>query len=177
MTRSETIVFTFIGADRPGLVQTLSDTVARNKGNWLESRMSTLAGQFAGIVEVAVATEQVTKLRDGLAALASEGLTVVLAGSSAAIDDSATRRLRLSIIGPDRPGIVREVSGALAAHQINVLEMDTSITSAPMSAEPLFEAMAEIRVPKSLNLSDLNGRLDEIADALTIDIDLEESLR
>lgn len=177
MTPSETIVFTFIGADRPGLVQTLSDTVTRCGGNWLESRMSTLAGQFAGIVEVAVATEQVAKLRDGLAALASQGLTVVLAGSSAAIDDSATRRLRLSIIGPDRPGIVREVSGALAAHHINVLEMDTSLTSAPMSAEPLFEAMAEIRVPKSLNLSELNDRLDEIADALTIDIDLEESLR
>ena len=53
----------------------------------------------------------------------------------------------------------------------------TSLTSAPMSAEPLFEAMAEIRVPKSLNLAELNRRLDEIADALTIDIDLEESLR
>lgn len=178
MSNIETVVFTFIGADRPGLVQTLADTVAGNGGNWLESRMSELAGQFAGIVEVAVAAEDVARLRDGLAALSNQGLTVVLAGSSAAAaDDRTTRRLRLSIIGPDRPGIVREVSGALAAHQINVLEMDTSITSAPMSAEPLFEAMAEIRVPKSLNLAELNIRLDEIADTLTVDIDLEESLR
>lgn len=177
MNHSETLVFTFIGADRPGLVQMLSDTVARCGGNWLESRMSTLAGQFAGIVEVAVAADRVAGLRDGLAALSAQGLTVVLAGSSIATDDIATRRLRLSIIGPDRPGIVREVSGALAAHRINVLEMDTSLTSAPMSGEPLFEAVAEIRVPKSFNLAELNSRLDEIADALTIDIDLEESLR
>jgi glycine cleavage system regulatory protein len=176
-SRSETVVFTFIGADRPGLVQMLSDAVARCGGNWLESRMSTLAGQFAGIVEVEIDAGQVAQLRDGLQALASQGLTVVVAGSSAALDESASRRLRLSIIGPDRPGIVREVSGALAAHQINVLEMDTSLTNAPMSGEPLFEAIAEIRVPRSLNLAELNGRLDEIADALTIDIDLEEALR
>ncbi len=176
-SRSETVVFTFIGSDRPGLVQMLSDAVARCGGNWLESRMSTLAGQFAGIVEVAVDAGQVAQLRDGLQSLADRGLTVVVADSGGICDESATRRLRLSIIGPDRPGIVREVSGALAAHQINVLEMDTSLTSAPMSAEPLFEAMAEIRVPKSLNLEELNSRLDEIADALTIDIDLEESLR
>jgi len=177
MSRSETIVFTFIGADRPGLVQLLSDTVAGCGGNWLESRMSSLAGQFAGIVEVEIASDRVAQLHSGLTALSARGLTVVLAGSNIAADDQSTRRLRLSIIGPDRPGIVREVSGALAAHQINVLEMDTSLTSAPMSAELLFEAIAEIRVPKSLNLAELNERLDEIADALTIDIDLEESLR
>ncbi len=171
------LVFTFIGADKPGLIEKLAHTVSGCGGNWLESRMSELAGQFAGIVQVEIATNRQAELRDALLTLSRDGLTVVVADHIAADDSASYRVLRLSILGPDRPGIVREVASALAARQINVQAMDTLITSAPMSAEPLFEAVAEIQVPKTLNLDELNERLDEIAEALTVDIDLEESLR
>ena len=46
-----------------------------------------------------------------------------------------------------------------------------------MSGDPLFEAVAHIQVPKTLDLAELNAQLDAIADALTVEIDLEESLR
>lgn len=174
---SATLVFTFIGADKPGLIETLAQTVSKAGGNWLESRMSELAGQFAGIVQVEIAQAKRAELRDALMCLRDEGLTVVVADHVAANDAANCRHLRLSILGPDRPGIVREIAGALATRQINVQAMDTLITSAPMTAEPLFEAVAEILVPKSLDLAELNERLDAIADALTVDIDLEESLR
>lgn len=171
------MVFTFIGADKPGLVQKLAQTVGDHGGNWLESRMSELAGQFAGIVQVAVSEAQLPALRAALLALSGSELTVVVAADQRSIDNPAYRHLRLSIIGNDRPGIVREVASALAARHINVREMDTTITSAPMTGEPLFEAVAEIQVPRTLDLGELNDQLDAIADALTIDIDLEESLR
>lgn len=174
---STAMVFTFIGADKPGLVEKLAHTVSQCGGNWLESRMSALAGQFAGIVQVAIPAEQQPTLRAQLLALTGTGLTIVVADSEGAGAGEDARQLRLSIVGSDRPGIVREVAGALAARQINVREMDTSVTSAPMTAEPLFEAFAEIQVPRSLDLEELNERLDEIADTLTITIDLEESLR
>jgi glycine cleavage system regulatory protein len=174
---SATLVFTFIGADKPGLIETLAQTVSDAGGNWLESRMSELAGQFAGIVQVEIPQAKQAALRAALTRLHDRGLTVIVADHIAQVDEAGCRHLRLSILGPDRPGIVREVSGALAARQINVQAMDTLITSAPMSAEPLFEAVAEILVPKSLDMDELNARLDEIADTLTVDIDLEESLR
>ncbi|MGL4399643.1 MAG: glycine cleavage system protein R, partial [Luteolibacter sp.] len=50
MTHS--IVMTVLGGDRPGLVNSLAATVASHGGNWLESRMARLAGQFAGIVRI-----------------------------------------------------------------------------------------------------------------------------
>jgi glycine cleavage system regulatory protein len=171
------LVFTFVGADKPGLVETLSQTVAAHGGNWLESRMSELAGQFAGIVKVEVKKELAPGLRAALLALSAHQLSVVVAESQGETPFSAFRQLRLSIVGNDRPGIVREVSHALAARRISVSEMDTSITSAPMSGDPLFEAVAQIRVPQSLDLDELNTQLDAIADALTVQIDLEESLR
>ena len=174
---NHSLVFTFIGADKPGLIQRLSHTVSQHGGNWLESRMSQLAGQFAGIVQVAVDERHAGELRDALYGLAGEGLTIVVTADQSTRKESDCRRLRLSIIGNDRPGIVREVAAALAQRHINVNEMDTSITSAPMSGDPLFEAVAEIEVPKSLDIAELNTQLDAIADALTVDIDLEESLR
>ena len=42
-------IITFIGDDRPGLVEQLSAAIEQSGGNWLESRMSHLAGKFAGI--------------------------------------------------------------------------------------------------------------------------------
>lgn len=171
------LVFTFVGADRPGLVEQLSATVAAHGGNWLESRMSELAGQFAGIVKVDVPTAQAQSLRAALLALSEHNLSVVVAQSQGDATPGAVRQLRLTILGNDRPGIMREVSHALAKRGISVSEMDTSITSAPMSGDPLFEAIARIQVPKTLDMDELNTQLDAIADALTVQIDLEESLR
>lgn len=174
---ASSMVFTFIGADKPGLVQRLAHTVSQHGGNWLESRMSELAGQFAGIVQVAIAERHRSALREALLELAGEGLTIVVADNTPEIPVIGHRYLHLRIIGSDRPGIVLEVASALAQRQINVLEMDTHITSAAMTAEALFEASAEIEVPKTLNIDELNRQLDEIADQLTVDIDLEEALR
>jgi glycine cleavage system regulatory protein len=174
---SKPLVFTFVGADKPGLVEKLSQTVAAHGGNWLESRMSELAGQFAGIVKVEVKSEQAAALRTALLALSEQQLSVVVADSLAEQSEGNYRTLRLEIVGQDRPGIMREVSHALAARRISVSEMNTSITSAPMSGDPLFEAVAQIHVPQALDLDELRAQLDTIAEALTVSIDLEELQR
>ena len=46
------VVLTLVGPDRPGLVEAVADAIAAQGGNWLESRMSHLAGRFAGILRV-----------------------------------------------------------------------------------------------------------------------------
>ena len=48
------LVLTVLGEDRPGLVESLASIIARHEGNWLESRMAQLAGQFAGILRASV---------------------------------------------------------------------------------------------------------------------------
>ena len=46
------LVLTFVGDDRPGLVNAISQAVAAHAGTWLESRSVRLAGKFAGVVLV-----------------------------------------------------------------------------------------------------------------------------
>ncbi|WP_339339194.1 ACT domain-containing protein [uncultured Oceanicoccus sp.] len=170
---STSIVFTFIGNDKPGLVEKLSNTVSEQGGNWLESRMSQLAGYFAGIARIQISNDKADQLRAALNALSGEDLSINL--EDRAIDDNTSdyTNIKLSLLGNDRPGIVKELSSALAALQINVCEMNTNVTSAPMTAESLFAASAEIQAPITLDLAQLTDRLDEIANQLDVDIRLE----
>ena len=167
------IVFTFIGADKPGLVETLSNTVSEHHGNWLESRMSQLAGHFAGIARIQIASDHADALRQALLSLDSEELRINMQEIYPSNSEEKFRQLSLNLVGNDRPGIVKELSSALAALHINVCEMNTRVTSAPMTAEALFEAIADIQVPQNLDLNSLNDKLDDIANELDLDIKLE----
>ncbi len=62
---------TVIGADRPGLVGRLSGVIADLDGNWIESRMAHLGGQFAGVLRVEIPAEREQEL---LTALRSSSL-------------------------------------------------------------------------------------------------------
>jgi glycine cleavage system regulatory protein len=173
---STSLVLTVSGPDRPGLVETLSQAVANHRGSWLESRMARLAGHFAGILRVSVPEEQVDSLIQVLQSLESERLQISVARCESKPPASDARALRLEILGSDRPGIVHDISQALADRGINVDELRTEIMSAPMSGELLFLANAELRIPAGLNLDLLRKDLEALAHELMVDLDLDEPL-
>lgn len=170
---NQSLVLTIIGPDKPGLVESVAKTVATHGGNWLESRMAHLANQFAGIVHVQVPSDQVASLQSALVALESHNLKVVVATS----DGDAVgpfRSIELELVGQDRPGIVRDISAAIAAHNINVDELETECTEAPMSGERLFKANAKLRVPEGTSLGALRADLERLAHDLLVEIELVE---
>lgn len=171
---SASLVLTVIGLDRPGLVEALSQAVTAHGGNWLESRMSRLEGQFAGILRVDVPEARADALAEALRALQPEGLEVVVARAVAQPRDARSRGLRLELTGSDRPGIIREIAQALASLGINVDELRTGVESAPMSGELLFRADAELRVPPDLEFEQLRKTLEGLASDLMVDISLDE---
>jgi len=169
------LVLTAIGDDRPGLVETLSTAISRHQGNWLESSMSHLAGKFAGIVSIRLPAEQLDPLKQTLAGL--NGLRVVAEDSTATVGEKGNRRLKLSLVGHDRIGIVREVSQVLARHAINVEALSTHTASAPMSAEILFHATAELTASPQLDSRTLTSELEQLSNDLMVDITLDETIR
>jgi len=166
------LVLTVIGSDRPGLVELVSRIIAGHGGNWLESRMSRLGGQFAGIIRVEIPPAAESALAADLAALAAEGLTVV-SRSSGPEPAGALRLVALEVVGLDRPGIVRDISEALARAGANVEELTTSRESAAMSGEPLFKAEIKVNLPAGCDVSAVRRELEEIAANLLVDISLE----
>ncbi len=165
------LVLTIIGDDKPGLVERLSETISRHSGNWLESNMSHLAGKFAGILRVSVDDAHADALVEDLQRLSSI-LKLVVEKVSSAGGASGQRTLRLTLVGNDRPGIIKEISRALAAQQVNVEELSTHISIAPMSGESLFNAQAVLKVPVALNIETLQAQLEKLADDLIVEIGL-----
>ena len=167
------LVLTVIGPDRPGLVSVLSDTIAAGGGNWLDSRMASLAGQFAGILLVDVASDRADELRAALQQLEGMGLRLVVAQGpveSAAVDHG--RGLKLELIGQDRPGIVRDISRVLAEHQVSIGEFHTERSSASFSGEAMFKATAMLTLPAGLDEDALKRGLESLANELMVDLEL-----
>src|SRR5262245_8184993 len=108
-----TLVMTVIGADRPGLVQMVAARVADHGGNWLESRMCRLGGQFAGILRVEVAKARRDELVGALRTLEVDGLRVIIhaEGGAAGTAPAGGSFATVELVGNDRPGILRSVSG------------------------------------------------------------------
>ena len=173
----ESLVLTLIGDDRPGLVEALSRVVARYGGNWEESRMSRLGGKFAGILLVSAPEERADELARALGELATEGLRVVVERSVRPAHSGEERSLALELIGQDRPGIIRQISQALASRGVNVEDLVTGCSSAPMSGEMMFCARARLRAPATTRVDELRTALEALANDLMVDLTLAEAPR
>jgi len=168
------LVLTVIGADRPGIVERLSDHVLAAGGNWEESRMARLAGKFAGLLRVSVDSDRADRLVSDLRALSGGDLTVVVERSGE-MDATRFRAFTLEIIGGDRVGIVRDISRVLAQHDVNIEELETEVVGAPMSGEMLFRARARVRVPDTRSVGEIRDVLEALADNLMVDLVFDDA--
>jgi glycine cleavage system regulatory protein len=167
------LVLTVIGRDRPGLVSAVSDTIAAGGGNWLDTRLASLSGQFAGMILVAVASEKADALIASLRALEARGLRLIVerADGQAPV---AGRIVSLDLIGLDRPGIIRDISQVLAAKEVSIIELDSELVSGAFSGEAMFKAHARLAPPAGLALDDLRQSLEALANELMVDLALDE---
>ncbi|AQY02866.1 MULTISPECIES: glycine cleavage system protein R [Microbacterium] len=168
-----TLILTVAGADRPGLVAAVADVVEAHGGNWENSSLAELAGTFAGVIEVSVATERTDELQDALRGLQGQGLlTLAVLTGSPADTDAEDQMLEIRVLGNDRSGIVREVSNVLSAHDLSIEELATETRDAAMAGGRLFEASVIARVPASVDLDALRRDLERIATEIQVDITL-----
>jgi glycine cleavage system regulatory protein len=163
------LVMTVLGPDRPGLVRTLSDIVAAQGGNWLESRMARLAGQFAGVVRVECPDTAAEGLISQLQALSAHGITVQAVREAAPAPENR-RTLSVDVDGNDRPGIVRELAAAIANAGGNVEELTTGLESAPMAGHPLFRARGIVSIPENSDATALTTAIESLGGDLSVDV-------
>lgn len=166
------LILTLIGPDRPGLVDSVANLVVEHDGNWVESRMSHLAGYFAGIVRLEVDQEQADVLIAKLEGLQDQGLSTVVCKDESAPESVEAPVIHMELVGNDRPGIVSEVSHVLAEQNVNLEDFQTECIEAPNSGSNLFRARASLRLPAELSVHELQQALEAIALDLMVDIQL-----
>jgi len=165
------VILSVSGSDRPGLTEAVAAAVLAAGGNWLESHLSQLGGLYVGSVHVALDAGDVDRLRAAVSAIDAKGLEVRIAPASetaAAVGET----LGLSLVGQDRPGIVRQVTAVLSGLEVNIEAFDTRIGVEPHSGAPLFELDARLRLPPGMAAATLQAALEDISAEVMVDIAL-----
>ncbi|MDI9332368.1 MAG: formyltransferase family protein [Alphaproteobacteria bacterium] len=170
-TLTTSLVVTVIGRDRPGIVRMISDSLQGLAVNWADSRMTHYADQFAGVVHLQVSAEQAGQVESKLKGLEAEGLSVQWARSDSPPVAAGNRMLRLELMGPDRPGIVRELSVGLAERGVSIEDLHTEISQ--NEGQSVFKVSALLVVPQALSDEALRGVLEGLASQMMMDIGLD----
>ena len=166
-----TLILSVVGSDRPGLTQALADAVLSAGGNWLESQLSRLGGLYVGSVLVELVPDQVEALRAAVRAVDAQGLEVRIAP---AVENAGTAGevIHFSLVGQDRPGIVRQVTAALSDLAVNIEAFETRISAGAHSGAALFHMEARLRLPAGMKAEAVQAVLEAISGEIMVDIAL-----
>ena len=163
------IIISAIGSDRPGIVSELSGVITSHGGNVEESRMSCLGSDFAIIMLVTVAPNWEESLEVALKSITELTITTKPTKLPQVSDG---RQFRIDLSGADNEGIVKVLSKYLAEKSINILEMETHTSQAPVSGTPLFNLNAFVSIPNDVEEKLIQADLSQIAQDLGVEIQL-----
>jgi glycine cleavage system transcriptional repressor len=167
-------ILTALGADRPGLVDEVSQFIFDRGGNIEDSRMVNLRGQFTIMLLVSADTPALEKMHGDLGkfALKSRLHAELRFVDNERIAGEAALTYRLVATAIDQPGIVHRVSHTLRQLQVNIESLDTRLTPAPYTGSPVFEMELIITVPRSVALAQLRQNLGATCDGMNVDWEL-----
>ncbi len=170
MTKS--LVITFVGDDRPGIVESISKIIMQYEGEWVESRMANLSGKFAGVLRTNIPEDKcesfTTQLKSGV-----KGITINVEQVDKSEESTAKQQCyKLELVGQDRPGIIHRISSVLVNNGATVEDMESEVTEASMSGEKLFKASITLCLAEGYSVDKLSDVLEDLANELIVDIEL-----
>lgn len=166
------LVVTVMGPDRPGIVARLADVAHRHGGNWAGSRLSRVAGEFAGTVHLEVAPDRAEALTAALKELQTAGLQIAIAHSAGSGAAAGWRGVVLELVGADRAGIVSQLTGRLAERGVSIEQLHTEKLGTEQGRSARFKVHAQLLVPQAVSNETLRADLEGLATELMLDIAL-----
>lgn len=173
MGKQTRIVLSVTGSDRPGLTSELAAAILAAGGNWQEGHFSRLGGLYVGSVLVELDADRVSELEQAVSGIASLGLHVVAtpAGEPAT---APGRHFLFELIGNDRPGIIKQVTGKLAELGANIESLSSGEETAAWGGERLFRAQVRAALPEGVSPEQAQEALEEISGEIMVDFSFEE---
>ena len=170
----KSILISVLGDDKPGLLDSLSEIIVSNDGDWVESNMSTVEAKFAGILRVNVPAKNSKKL---IKELTSSKLGLQIAcEETVPVKLSDYKSYNIELIGQNHVGIINQLSHVLTYDlKANVEGIKTEIIDASMSGEQLFKAQINLHLPTSIDERLIKDKLELIADEMMVEIYSYES--
>ena len=163
------LIITILGPDKPGLVESLSETLSKFGGSWTESRMAHLAGKFAGLLQISFPAENVEPLTKAICKLETDNFKIHVEKADGEVS-KPVKILKLELLGQDRPGIIYDITQQLAKLEVNIEELESHIREASMSGEILFCAELTLGLPANVTSDEVQDALEEMSDQFMIDV-------
>ena len=174
------LIISAVGSDRPGIISEISGVITSHGGNIEKSRMTRLGSDFTIIMLVMVDSKWEESLVVALQAIKELSITTrgtepntVITGENYQV--TAGENCQISLSGADNEGIVKVLSRYLAGKSINILEMETHISNAPVTGAPLFNLLATIIISDNIDLAEIQSDLTLIAQKLGVEITVNQS--
>lgn len=164
------VIVMAVGPDRPGLNQSLADAIVAAGGNWLESHFARLGGSYVGSVLVDLPDGGLADLKRAAARMDAEGFRVSVEAAAEAAPPQG-RTMGFGLVGADRPGIVREVSTALAGLGVSIDLFETGTEQEAWTGQTMFRARAKVIVPDAVSFDAVRAALEDISGEIVVDFD------
>ena len=129
-------MLTLIGADKPGIVATVTQGLFKLGLNLGETSMLRLGGNFTIMMMVSGIHEE-QLLRDELKPVIDAlGMRLHIDPIQAQLHEHVVPNIQVTVSGADRAGIVAQVTAALAACGFNILDLESDV--AGTTDEPVY---------------------------------------
>ena len=166
------LIISAIGSDRSGIVAELSNIITSHGGNIEESRMTILGSDFAIIMLVSVSPDWQESLE---VALKSLNELKIITKPTKIQKASEGIQCQIDLSGADNEGIVNVLSEYLAGKSINIIDMGTYISNAPITGTPLFNLKALTAISDDVDIAEIQSDLTLIAQKLGVEITVNQS--
>lgn len=178
---SKKYLLTAFSEDRPGIVASISQLIYENGCNLENSAMTNLSGEFAILLLFSSMSngdngDLLEKLTTECRRLERDkGITAFIRPID--VDEQKPRadivKKTIHVEGLDQAGIVYKVSQFLAANEVNISHLNSSVRMSPQSGAALYTMTIQVEIPNTLSLQNLEDGLGQIGDQLNVDVTVD----
>ncbi|HRK31764.1 MAG TPA: ACT domain-containing protein [Tepidisphaeraceae bacterium] len=158
------------GADRPGILDEVSQFVFERGANISDSKLLSMRGTFIMMVlldaDDPATVERIGTELPGMSATANLALELRAAGP--ATGDGSSFRYRFTATGADKAGILNKLSHLFRVLNVNIDDVHTHVGVIQSMVRPQFELELLLSVPRDTPVTRLREYLDTLCTEMSI---------
>ncbi|VAW53179.1 Glycine cleavage system transcriptional antiactivator GcvR [hydrothermal vent metagenome] len=168
------LVITAIGADRPGIVNDLTEILLKADLNIEDSRMAVLGGEFAVMLLITGSDQSINTITQQKEALENALNLNLLIKSTQRVNNNdnsmSESHYNILVEGMDNPGIVHKLTRYLSQQHINIINMQTDSGHAPHTGTPVFAVNIKVDIPAKQDIEQITNDFTKLCDELNMDV-------
>ncbi len=168
------LVISALGADRPGIVDELSDIIYSHELNIEDSRMTVLGGEFAILLLVSGEQTAIENLQAKSSDIEQslQMRLLIKATTTSALDNNSIP-YSVEVTSIDHPGIVKNITRFFSNRNINIVNLQTERYAAPHTGSPMFALHMTVGISADTNIAQLREAFTELCDELNLDAEFK----